>query len=103
MPAPFFHATPLQPLFLQTPSQERGIINTAVVDEHAKAPRDLVRRLSLPPEFFAIAYRPLSDSNRNSKSNSKGLFSTGFSPRFSTGDQEKGESGPGSVGFKRFG
>ena len=71
--------------------------------EHAKAPHDLVRRLNLPPEFFAIAYRPLSDSNRNGKSDSKGLFSTGFSPSFSTGDQEKGESGPDPSRFKRFG
>ncbi len=52
MPAPFFHAMPLQPLFLQTPSQERGGNNSAVVDEHAKVPRDLARRLNLPPEFL---------------------------------------------------
>lgn len=69
--------------------------------EHAKAPRDLVRRLNLPPEFFAIAYRPLSDSNRNSKSNSNGLFSTGFSPELSTGHLEKGEDGADPVRFKR--
>lgn len=89
MPAPFFHATPLQPLFLQTPSQERGINSSAVVDEHAKAPRDLVWHLSLPPEFIAIDYRPLSDSNRNSKSNSKGLFSTGFSQAFPQGTKRR--------------
>jgi len=55
--------------------------------EHSKAPRDLVRRLNLPQEFFAIGYSALSDSNRNNKSNAKGLFSTGLSPEFSTGDQ----------------
>jgi len=54
--------------------------------EHSKAPRDLVRRLHLPQEFFAIAYHPLSDSNRNSKSNSKALFSTDLPPGFSTGE-----------------
>ncbi|WP_035609292.1 hypothetical protein [Haloferula sp. BvORR071] len=54
--------------------------------EHAKAPRELVLRLNLPTDFFAIGYRGPSDLNRNSKPNSKGLFSTGFSPNFSTAD-----------------
>lgn len=52
--------------------------------EHSKAPRDLVRRLILPPEFFAVVYRSLSDSNKNRNPNSNDLFSTRLSPDFST-------------------
>ena len=49
--------------------------------EHEKAPRELVERLNLPTEFFVVGYRPLSDSSKNGKPNSKGAFSTGFSTR----------------------
>ena len=59
--------------------------------EHSKAPRDLVRRLNLPPEFFAIAYRPLADTNKNSKSNPKDRFSTEFSPDLFRGHVKPGE------------
>lgn len=60
--------------------------------EHEKAPRDLVQRLKLPAEFFAIAYRRLSDSNRNSKSNPKSLFSPEISTGFSTEPRRESEA-----------
>ena len=50
--------------------------------EHEKAPRELVERLNLPTEFFAIAYRRLSDTNKNKNTNPKRLFSPGLSTRF---------------------
>lgn len=52
--------------------------------EHEKAPRDVVQRLNLPPEFFSIVYRRASDTNINKNRNSNGLFSTGLSTSFST-------------------
>lgn len=47
--------------------------------EHEKAPPELVARLNLPAEFFSATCDSLSYSNRNSKSNTKGLFSPDFS------------------------
>ena len=52
--------------------------------EHEKAPRDLVERLKLPAEFFSVGYPRLSDSNKNSNTNLKQLFSTRKSTGFST-------------------
>jgi hypothetical protein len=51
--------------------------------EHEKAPRDVVQRLNLPPEFFSLGYRRVSDTNINKNRNSNGLFSTVLSPTFS--------------------
>lgn len=51
--------------------------------EHAKAPRELVLRLNLPSEFFAIGYERLSHSNRNTNPNPNGTFSTDLSTHLS--------------------